>query len=120
MSVYCEQNVHQLKITYRDGSCNCCQINQFPLKLVLLFITCLQTYFKNIQLKEFTFFRAFTKLRKATLPSSACLSVCESVCLPVRMKRLGSHRKDFHEFGYLRIFSKIFRENSCYINIRQE
>ena len=47
----------------------------------------------------FLFLGAFAKLRKATI------SFDVSVCLSIRIGKLGSHRKDFHEI-YLSIFRK--------------
>jgi hypothetical protein len=43
---------------------------------------------------------AFEKLRKATV------SFVMSVCLPVRMEKLGSHWTDFYEILYMKIFRK--------------
>jgi len=46
--------------------------------------------------------RSFRLLRKIAKSDSKLLHVCPSV----RMKQIGSHSKDFHEFYYLRIFRK--------------
>jgi len=46
------------------------------------------------------FLVAFAKLRKATI------SFAMSFRPSVRMERLGSHDKDFHEIWYLKIFRK--------------
>jgi len=56
---------------------------------------------------------AFAKSRKATI------SFVMSVRLYVRIEQLGPHRTDFHEMLY-EDFSKICRENSCFIKIGQE
>ena len=49
----------------------------------------------------------FVKVRKATI--SLAMSVCPSVCPPIRMEQLGSHQTDLHEIWYLSIFRKICR-----------
>ena len=46
------------------------------------------------------FLGAFAKLRNATI------RFVMSVRLSVRMEQLGSHRTDFHEMLYLRVFLK--------------
>ena len=51
------------------------------------------------------FFALSLSCKKLLLPLS-CLSLRQSV----RMEHLGSHWRDFYEFWYLRIFSKIFRK----------
>jgi hypothetical protein len=53
------------------------------------------------------------KLRKATI------WFVMSVCLSIRIEQLGSHWTDFDEILYLS-FSKICRENSSLIKIRQK
>ena len=67
---------------------------------------------------RFAVLRAFVKLRKATI--NFVMSVCLSVHLSVRMEQLGSHWTYFNNIWYLRFFSKIYRENSSYITIRQK
>jgi hypothetical protein len=49
---------------------------------------------------------AFAKFRKRLLASS-----CLSVCLSVRMEKLGSHWTDFHEIRHLCIFRKSVEKN---------
>jgi len=51
-------------------------------------------------------------------PSQNCEKrLLSSSCPSVRMEQLGFHWTDFYEIWYLSIFfSKIYRENSCFIN----
>jgi hypothetical protein len=51
---------------------------------------------------------AFVKQRKAT--NSSLISLIPSVRPSVRTVQLGSHRTDFHEIRYLRIFRKSVEE----------
>jgi len=53
----------------------------------------------------FSFLGAFVKLRRATI------SFVMSAYPPVRMKKFGSHMKDFHEILFLRIFRKTVKRN---------
>jgi hypothetical protein len=59
------------------------------------------------------FLGAFAKLRKPTIRFL-------HVCLSIRKEQLGSHWTYFHEIRYFVDFSKICRENSSLIKLRQE
>ena len=61
------------------------------------------------------FLGAFAKSRLATI--SFVMSVNPSVRPSVLTVPLGSHSTNFHEIWYLRIFSKICRENSSFIKM---
>jgi len=132
-SVFCEQNLHNVKVTYRDVCCNCCQTNQLPVKLVLLFITCLHTYLKIFSSKTLQSYapsqncekRSDSRLRHAGLLVRLSVSVwvCPSVSLSVYLSAWkGSVHTEriFINFNIWEFFSKICRENWNYIKIRQE
>jgi hypothetical protein len=75
--------------------------------------------YEKIFLRKFDVLGSFVKLRKATI--SFVMYICLSVCLSVRLEKLGSHWwTHFHEIWYLIIFSKICRENSSFIKIWRE
>jgi hypothetical protein len=61
------------------------------------------------------FLGALAKWRKATLASSFL-----SLWLSIRMGQLGPHCTDFYEIWYLRFFLKICRQNSSFIEVKQE
>ena len=60
----------------------------------------------------FKFLGAFAKLRKGLLASSYL-----SVHTSARVEKLGSHLTDFQGILHLRYISKIYRENSTFINM---
>ena len=81
-------------ITTDDSSFACARVN-FYLHMSL-------TKDKTVRLSAYQLLGEFSKLRKA--PISFVMSVCLSVCPPVRMEPLGCHWADFHEIWHLRIF----------------